>query len=273
MEKYNLSIHNVHLLLKEMLNKIDEVASKTGCIYYLHAGTALGAIRHKDLIPWDDDADIIIPITCYERFISELRKSDLGKFEVIYREPRCTRMQAKMILKGQDEDLVCIDLFPLIGTGQSIKEQSELDKASSHIRRYYKFEHELANSQSTNIFKAIAKKIIAYTMKLWKSDQKLYHMFDEKVLYKYDYETSEYVTQPCGKYGLKNVQEKSVYGAPVKRILGERKYPTPNKIEEYLEHYYGDYMTTPSEESKNKSINKLRPFIGSEKEYLACIHQ
>ena len=54
------------LLLKE----IDEICKKHEIEYYLFAGTALGAARHKGFIPWDDDTDIIMDLENYERFLS-----------------------------------------------------------------------------------------------------------------------------------------------------------------------------------------------------------
>lgn len=55
-------------LLLEMLKDIDTVCRKHRISYQLFAGTALGAVRHHGFIPWDDDADIIMPRREYTRF-------------------------------------------------------------------------------------------------------------------------------------------------------------------------------------------------------------
>lgn len=58
-------------LLLEMLKDFDAVCHKHGIRYQLFAGTALGAVRHHGFIPWDDDLDVILMRSEYDRFFAE----------------------------------------------------------------------------------------------------------------------------------------------------------------------------------------------------------
>lgn len=54
-------LQDAHRILKILLTDFDRVCHKYHLHYYLICGSLLGAVRHKDLIPWDDDVDVAMP--------------------------------------------------------------------------------------------------------------------------------------------------------------------------------------------------------------------
>ena len=64
----SITVRDVQLVLLEMLKDIDALCKKHNIRYWLTGGSALGAVRHKGFIPWDDDADIGMLREDYEKF-------------------------------------------------------------------------------------------------------------------------------------------------------------------------------------------------------------
>lgn len=51
----------------DLLNEFSKVCEKHRLNWFVHAGTMLGAIRHKGYIPWDDDIDVVMPRADYDK--------------------------------------------------------------------------------------------------------------------------------------------------------------------------------------------------------------
>ena len=62
-----LTLDEYKAVVRDVLFKIDDICRQNGLTYYLHAGTLLGAVRHKGYIPWDDDVDIAMYRPDYDR--------------------------------------------------------------------------------------------------------------------------------------------------------------------------------------------------------------
>ena len=69
-----VTVRDVQLATLEMMKDIDEICRKNNIEYWLADGSALGAIRHKGFIPWDDDFDIGMMRSEYKKFMKALEK-------------------------------------------------------------------------------------------------------------------------------------------------------------------------------------------------------
>ena len=79
-----------------VLDEIDRICKKYNIKYYLAFGTALGAIRHKGFIPWDDDVDLLIPREDYNRMISLFQDTDRYRLFAFEKNPEYKYSVAKL---------------------------------------------------------------------------------------------------------------------------------------------------------------------------------
>ena len=83
MESYQIGGYDIRDIQKRMLDimlEIDRICKKYSLRYLLDGGTLLGAVRHKGFIPWDDDADVMMPRDDYERFVEVSEKEMRSPF-------------------------------------------------------------------------------------------------------------------------------------------------------------------------------------------------
>ena len=77
MNKYKRRISHKEIqdLEYDILKEFDKFAKKNGLKYFLSGGSCLGAVRHQDFIPWDDDIDICMLRDDYEKLIKLVKDS------------------------------------------------------------------------------------------------------------------------------------------------------------------------------------------------------
>ena len=140
-----------------ILDEIDRICKKYNIKYFLGYGSALGAIRHKGFIPWDDDVDMHMLGKDYLKLIEILSNNQDNKyfFQSLETEKNYYLLWNKIRLnntifieKGWEDNKIhqgiSLDIFPLI-------EYPDNDKDKIKINRIFKITKLLIdNNMETN---------------------------------------------------------------------------------------------------------------------------
>ena len=113
-----------------LLDKFVQVCSKHHLRYFLAYGTTLGAIRHKGMIPWDDDIDVHMPREDYEK-LQALPKSVWEGMELTsWRLKQCNQYH---FMKLEDPNTTIIEQLDPLYVGGIYIDIFPLDKAPVRV--------------------------------------------------------------------------------------------------------------------------------------------
>ena len=129
-----------------VLDEIDRICKKYNIKYYLAYGTALGAIRHKGFIPWDDDIDLHMLSSDIEKFKIACQK-ELSKY-YYYQDkltdkyyynfwPKIGLENTTWMPKDRVVDCkygICVDIFPMFPVKDN-KKDMETYKRYEQIKK------------------------------------------------------------------------------------------------------------------------------------------
>ena len=85
LQSYLTTAHRIGGIL---LDEVIRICGVYGIPYYLVCGTLLGAVRHGDFVPWDDDVDVAFTRENYDRFVraAEEEWKDSTSFQLLVPE-------------------------------------------------------------------------------------------------------------------------------------------------------------------------------------------
>ncbi|MGI6007475.1 MAG: LicD family protein [Ruminococcus sp.] len=82
MRKYTQGeLARIQKLGMETLGEFIRICEKYGLTYFVISGTAIGAVRHRGFIPWDDDMDVGMLREDYDRFVEAAPEELKGRYE------------------------------------------------------------------------------------------------------------------------------------------------------------------------------------------------
>ena len=249
-------LSKLHSALLGVMLEFKRICDEHNLRYLLGYGTLLGAVRHKGFIPWDDDADIIMPRVDYEKFVDIAEKELNENFTIhcsqklddypfnftkiydnrtIYENPK---MKNLSFCNG-----ISMDIFPT-------------DYADKHYLRHI---------YTIRIFSFIKRRKINFNVPTSKYVKFLCkfvplklcnHIIRKQPLY---YKKSkEMMCQMCsGDYDIDKPFPADYFDNYIMGDFENHKFKIPKEYDAMLTQLYGDYMTLPpvEERQEHKAIN------------------
>lgn len=260
-------------VLLEMFKDIRFVCEAENLTVMLGGGSCLGAVRHKGFIPWDDDLDLNMLRSDYDRFPAILEKyfpekysltgpgvSDKYELPFIKIEKKGTVI--KTVYEYEEESpAIGIDLFPL----ENIPDGKIVRLFHGFWNNFYQYIAvctKLWQRRSCLVTKllwstkegraSLRRRFFIGWIFSFKNYQHWYEKCD-KIAKKYKDRNTECVTVPTGRrHYFGEIQRRSDV-LPVRECLfeDERAF-VYNNTEKYLSALYGNYMQIPPPKSREK---------------------
>lgn len=229
---------------------IDKLCRDNNIEYYLLGGSAIGAIRHKGFIPWDDDLDIIMTSDNYERFIKVCREQlDMTKYYLQEGYVDWPMPFSKIKLLGTvfEEPSSYADVPEHRGIFLDVfKLENAPDSMIGQLWQYFCAKVLLCYCLAQRGFDnpTLGKRLLmmaSFPLKL-----KCIRRFFRNQTEKYNTKQTNHYGFFAGRYRYKqSIYKKELYRNPSYVDFEDYKLPVPELYDKQLRQVFGDYMTPP----------------------------
>lgn len=255
--KYNgegTTLRLVQQRLTEMLLQVDSICRRNNIPYWIDFGTLLGAVRHGGFIPWDDDIDICIRRSDYDRLRQALLRelpqdmvlqdtlTDKNAF-CLYGRVRDRRSYCyHPLFRNLNEQGLWLDIF-LVDRVPSFAYGKMVDHL--YRRTYHEIHHYGDIAYSSGI-ERWGKRMAAYVL----------HPIS-LLLVNLGHLAAKCTASDClVRYSMAKPKCRQSLIFPLSEVMFEGiSVLAPRDTDSYLRLLYGNYMQIPPEEKREHTIN------------------
>lgn len=242
------------------LDEVKRICEENNIPYFLIGGTLIGAVRGKGFIPWDDDIDIGMLRSDYERFCSiapEKINKEKFFFQIPQTESGCAdfaiariRLNNTHIVLEHRKNLKLHDgFFVEVFPYDSLPPTAF--KATVYHEKFLMYKKIAGNRLGYNYtYNKFYKRFIFTVVKTFSYITPIKKLCKRMNNYykKYDDATSSKVFLLSGAYDWKKESHLRTTVQEYTELEFEGKmYPVPKNYDLFLREQYGDYMTPPDE--------------------------
>ncbi|UEA30967.1 LicD family protein [Granulicatella elegans] len=243
----------------EMAEYFVQFCNENNLLCYLCGGGAIGTLRHKGFIPWDDDLDFFMPRKDYEKLAQlwpqkadsryQLSKSNENYIDrnlfITIRDTQTTCIKPYQqdldIPHGLALDVLPLDYYPANGLSRKKQVIAALVYSLFCAQTIPEKHGGIMKWGSQALLALVPSKKLRY--KIWKKA--------EAEMTKYTKEESDGITELCsGPYYMKKKYPISSFEGALWLPFEETELPIPVGYDAYLKTAFGDYMTPPPVEKQ-----------------------
>lgn len=251
----------------EMLKTVDAFCKEYSIQYFLDGGTCIGAVRHGGFIPWDDDIDLGMMRSDYEKFIRLFEENPPDGYSIhthtntknypylfakVYREG--TKFLAQESIDAGLDSCIYLDIFAYDYVASAIDETSLkkcIDNAMFWQRVMYLYYTPNPAIQPTATLRSLKKavsKVGHHVVRALYTPDRVAARYDKWVerLRQGDGAATNRIccVQDFGSLKTEDVLPPEPVG------FEGANFPAPHDIDAYLTMMYGDYRVLPPEDKR-----------------------
>lgn len=224
----------------------------------------LGAIRHNNIIPWDDDIDIIMPRNDYNKLLLLKDQLKLSGYTLLSTDINYYNVFGKICDDGTTllDTIstpylmgVFIDIFPL--------DQCDLVK-EEYEKEYVDYRHKLDRFHKSFIHyswdafvmdvkghhpNAILNGLSSFLYHSERKKEKYFKAFLD-VEHQFDKNDGRFIVSPTGVYGTREYFLSEWFEDDLDIPFADFSVKVPAGFDGYLKTMYGDYMKIPPKEKQ-----------------------
>ena len=264
-----INIDELKKIEYDMLVDFAKFCDKNNLIYFLSSGTLLGAVRHHDFIPWDDDIDVMLPRKDYEKFVTSYKNKDYFVDDLLINNScwgRCGKLKCRNTilesnLKENYKEKVFIDIFPIDGICdnkliQKIKLsiiQLFINFHMSTITKCKPTKRYADKNAGILNWKTGVRTLLKYflILTIGNTRPQFWTRIINGWLKKTDFNSARYAGFFAGGYyGTKELMPKKIFDKRIPMKFGKYDFWIPEEYDYYLTNLYGNYMKFPPIEKR-----------------------
>ena len=251
----------------DVYKEVAKICDRHGLRYYLTDGTALGAVRHKGFIPWDDDFDMSMPREDYQKFV-EISKKELpshlkfvnwenaSEFMLLFGKVQDSRKEVLASIENacgyELSSGIYIDIIPIDGYPESAIERLFVKFAVAILSCMIRFRCMSLKDQSKNGRLVWIAGCLFSLLMPWMDGQSCKRRC-ERFLTRHPFDGAHFVGRASMRLTMLNRKPmpSAYWGRPSRGLFNGVDVPLPSDVDSYLRFYYGDYMKLPPESQRH----------------------